>query len=362
MIELTRGDLLQADVDALVNTVNTRGVMGKGVALQFRHAFPRNYEAYRRACERGEVRLGRVFVFDNGLTRPHYIINFPTKDHWRSKSRLTHIASGLDDFVRVIKKLKIGSVAIPPLGCGNGGLEWSEVRPLIERKLELLTDVQVFLFRPEGAPPAKNMVVKTNKPRITPGRAALIGLVDRYTQSGIGATPLEIQKLLYFIQCAGEPLKLRFGKGHYGPYAENLNHVLQAVEGHYLRGYGDRTEKVAEATPIELVEGASEEAANFLQDRPDTANRIEQVLELVEGFESPYGLELLASVHYVATSVNSSAAAEPAVAIRIVQQWNKRKGDLFSERHVRLAWDRLKGRGWLDEPGTSSEQEGQLTS
>ncbi|MGH8910234.1 MAG: type II toxin-antitoxin system antitoxin DNA ADP-ribosyl glycohydrolase DarG [Egibacteraceae bacterium] len=227
---MTSGDLLKAEVDGLVNTVNTKGVMGKGVALQFRHAFPLNYEAYRRACERGEVRLGRMFVFDSGIQRPHYIINFPTKDHWRNRSRLVHIASGLDDLVRVIRELKIHSIAIPPLGCGNGGLDWSEVRPLIEQKMEPLADVRVVLFPPEGAPPPKAMVVKSNKPPITPGRAALIGLVDRYTQSGMGATPLEIQKLLYFLQAAGEPLKLRFTKGHYGPYAESVNHVLQAVE------------------------------------------------------------------------------------------------------------------------------------
>ncbi|MGH8884122.1 MAG: type II toxin-antitoxin system antitoxin DNA ADP-ribosyl glycohydrolase DarG [Egibacteraceae bacterium] len=347
MIELTQGDLLRADVDALVNTVNTKGVMGKGVALQFKHAFPANYTSYRLACQRGEVRLGHMFVFDNGLKRPHYIVNFPTKDHWKGKSRLAHIAAGLDDLVKVISDLQISSIAIPPLGCGNGGLEWSEVKPLIERKLEPLTHVRVALFPPGGAPPAKDMVVHTEKPRITAGRAALIGLINRYSQNGLGATPLEVQKLLYFLQTAGEPLKLTFAKGHYGPYAENVNHVLQAVEGHYLRGYGDRSERATEATPIELLEGVSEEVENFLQQEPATVSRLRRVVELVEGFESPYGLELLASVHYAATSVDSTAASDRGAAVRIVQNWNRRKSNLFTERHVMLAWERLNDAGWL---------------
>ncbi len=134
-------------------------------------------------------------------------------------------------------------------------------------------------------------------------------------------------------------------------------------KGHYLRGYGDRSESVAQATPIELTEGASEEAVRLLRDRPDTAGRIERVLSLVEGFESPYGLELLASVHYASTSVDTSAAVDSATAVRIVRNWNRLKRELFSERHVRLAWERLKATGWL-EPGASNEAEDhdQLTS
>jgi O-acetyl-ADP-ribose deacetylase (regulator of RNase III) len=136
MIHLTRGDLLKADVDALVNTVNTVGVMGKGVALQFRQAYPRNYEDYRRACEQGAVELGRMFVFDAGqLVHPRHIINFPTKRHWKSKSRLEDIEAGLVDLVRVIKELDIRSIAVPPLGAGSGGLNWSDVRPRIEKAL-----------------------------------------------------------------------------------------------------------------------------------------------------------------------------------------------------------------------------------
>jgi O-acetyl-ADP-ribose deacetylase (regulator of RNase III) len=130
VVEFVTGNLLEADVDALVNTVNTKGVMGKGIALQFRRAFPENYEAYRAACDAGEVRLGRMFVFLTGrLERPRVIINFPTKGHWKSRSRLTDVEAGLHDLRRVLVEYGVDSVALPPLGCGLGGLRWAEVRP-----------------------------------------------------------------------------------------------------------------------------------------------------------------------------------------------------------------------------------------
>jgi O-acetyl-ADP-ribose deacetylase (regulator of RNase III) len=124
------GNLLEFKTDALVNTVNCVGIMGKGIALQFKKKFPENFKQYERACRSGEVQLGKMFIVPtNNLSEPHYIINFPTKDHWRNPSRLESIATGLQDLVAQVKKLNIKSIAIPPLGCGNGGLEWSEVRP-----------------------------------------------------------------------------------------------------------------------------------------------------------------------------------------------------------------------------------------
>ena len=146
------GNLLKADVEALANSVNTVGVMGKGIALQFKNAFPANFKAYEAACEKQAVRLGEVFVFDNGqLTPPRWIINFPTKGHWRARSRIRDVADGLDDLRHVIEELDISSIALPPLGCGHGGLDWREVRSLIKERLGDL-DVVVHLYAPEGAP------------------------------------------------------------------------------------------------------------------------------------------------------------------------------------------------------------------
>lgn len=151
MIEVGVGNLLAADVEALVNTVNTVGIMGKGVALQFKRAYPANFKAYRAACERGDVKIGEMFVFDmSSLDQTRYVINFPTKKHWRSKSRLVDVEAGLDDLVRVLTERRISSVAIPALGCGNGGLDWADVRPLIVAACDRMPDVRVLIFSPEG--------------------------------------------------------------------------------------------------------------------------------------------------------------------------------------------------------------------
>jgi len=149
MIKLATGNLLEADADALVNAVNVVGVMGKGIALQFKREFPENFRAYRRACESGELQLGRVFVHQNQAPRrPRFIVNFPTKGHWRDASRLEDIDAGLRSLVRAIRDLRIRSIAVPPLGCGLGGLPWTDVRPTIEAALEPLTDVDVRLYSP----------------------------------------------------------------------------------------------------------------------------------------------------------------------------------------------------------------------
>ena len=177
-IQLTTGDLLkQDDVDAIVNTVNCVGVMGKGIALQFKNKWPANFKAYAAACRAGLVRPGRMFVHDSGgLVKPHYLINFPTKDHWRSPSRIEFIRDGLIDLVAQVRRLDIRSIAIPPLGCGNGGLDWTQVRPLIEAAFAPLPDLEIRLFGPGAPPEAKSMEVHTRRPGMTPGRAAMLKL------------------------------------------------------------------------------------------------------------------------------------------------------------------------------------------
>ena len=153
MIEDAQGDLLQADAEALVNAVNAVGHMGKGIALQFRRAFPENFTAYVRAVKGGEVRPGRMLVVPTGfLTGPRYIVNFPTKRHWRGPSRFEDIEAGLQALVDEIRRLGIRSIAVPALGCGNGGLDWREVRPRIVSALGALPGLRVLLFAPRGGP------------------------------------------------------------------------------------------------------------------------------------------------------------------------------------------------------------------
>jgi O-acetyl-ADP-ribose deacetylase (regulator of RNase III) len=345
MIEHVTGNLLESDAEAFVNTVNTVGVMGKGIAFQFRQAFPENYTVYRAACERGEVQPGRMLVVPTGqMGNPRYIINFPTKRHWKGKSRMEDIESGLPALVAAVQEYGMHSVAVPPLGCGNGGLDWNAVRPKIEAAFAALSDVHVLLYAPAGAPDADEMRVNTSRPRMTPGRAAIIALMKLYAMPGYRLTLLEIQKLAYFLQVAGESLKLSFVKGTYGPYSEVLQHVLQRMEAHFIRGYGDRSREAS----IRWLPPADSEAEAFLRDHPLTQTRLDQVAQLIEGFETPYGMELLATVHWL---VNDEPALkdDPAAIVRAVHSWNAHK-QAFIPHHIQTAWSRLREVGWLEPP------------
>jgi len=346
MVELTRGNLFDADVEALVNTVNTVGVMGKGIALQFKKAFPENYKAYKRECDAGRLEPGKVFVFQvGGITNPRYVVNFPTKKHWRGRSKLEYVESGLDALIAALRQYGIRSVAIPPLGCGNGGLPWSQVRPLIEKAMEAVPEVRTLLFEPAGAPAPAAMPNRTARPDMTPGRAAVLALMNRYLVPGYvyRLSLLEIQKLAYFLQEAGEPLRLDYRAHHYGPYADTLRHVLNRLEGHYIRGFGDGRSKPD--TPLELMKGAAAEAESWLADKADTLDRLNAVADLIEGFETPHGMELLSTVHWVAKT-DSGVAATADGAVAAVHAWNERKAQ-WPPEHITAAWERLSEFGWV---------------
>jgi len=346
MIEITTGNLLKTEAEALVNTVNCVGFMGKGVALQFKQAFPDNYEAYRKACEAGHVQPGRMFIYETGrMIPPFYIINFPTKRHWRGKSRMEDIEAGLDALVEDVKRLGIRSLAMPPLGCGFGGLDWNTVRPRIEQAFARLPQVQVLLFPPGRTPDPKTMPVNTKPAKMTHARALFIKLMQQYMGLAYRLTLLEVHKLAYFLQEAGEPLRLRYEPGPYGPYAENLNKVLQTIEGHFTRGYGDSPKPDRD---IELLPGATEKADAALDPKSDSFRRLQRVAELIDGFETPYGMELLSSVHWVARH-NQPPALDADTAIQAVHGWNDRKRRMFQPDHIRIAWQRLEESGALSD-------------
>ncbi len=344
MIEYKTGDILAEDVEALVNTVNCVGFMGRGIALQFKRAWPENFKAYAAACRRQEVQPGRMFVFETGrLTNPRLVINFPTKRHWRGRSRIEDIDAGLQALVAEIRQRGIRSIALPPIGAGLGGLDWNEVRGRIERALSDLPEVHAIVFEPQGvAVPAKGGR-EDKAPAMTPGRAALVGLMDRYLGGLLDpfVSLLEVHKLMYFMQEAGEPLRLRFAKGPYGPYAENLRHVLNAIEGYYVSGYGaggDAPDKT-----IELVPGAVRDAHSTLREQPKSLERFERVSGLVQGFESPFGLELLATVHWI--FAREHPASEEELVAR-TYAWAERKRQ-FSPNQIRLARTVLRDKGWV---------------
>src|SRR5215831_4625909 len=201
MIEYKSGDIVRANAEALINTVNCVGVMGRGIALQFKNAFPENFKSYAAACKAKEVQPGRMCVFETGqLTNPRYIINFPTKRHWRGKSRMEDIDAGLIALAEEIRSRYIRSIAIPPLGSGLGGVSWSEVRPRIEAALQEFTPVKVVIFEPGAAPAEIRVNRSRNIPKMTAGRAALVGLIHRYLSGLLDPfiTLLEVHKLMYF--------------------------------------------------------------------------------------------------------------------------------------------------------------------
>ena len=341
MIEFKTGDILRADVEALVNTVNCVGIMGRGIALQFKNDFPENFKAYEVGCAREEVQPGKMFVFETRtLTNPKFIINFPTKRHWRGKSRMEDIDSGLKALVEEIRTRSIRSIAIPPLGSGLGGLNWAEVRPRIVEALRGLNDLQVIVFEPNSTPVATK---SREVPNMTPGRAALVVLMHRYLGGLMDpfVTLIEVHKLMYFMKEAGQLPKLHYEKGPYGPYSTNLRHVLKDIEGHLVSGYADGGD--APDKQLELVPGAVKDAEAFLANDSSMRARFDRVGKLVEGFESPFGLELLATVHWVARHEN---AASPHDAVAKVSDWNDGK-KRFSQRQIGIAFETLRAKGWL---------------
>jgi O-acetyl-ADP-ribose deacetylase (regulator of RNase III) len=348
MIELKTGDIFSEETEAIVNTVNCVGVMGRGVALQFKKIFPQNFEEYFKACEKGKVQPGEMFVHETGiLVNPKYIINFPTKRHWRGKSKIEDIDTGLDDLVKVLLELNIKSITLPPLGSGLGGLDWDKVKKLVLEKLGSLNDIDIIIYEPHDKPFFEKNVKNKEIPKMTPGRAALIELMYRYLGGLLDpfVTLLEIHKLMYFLQESGENLRLKYNPGSYGPYAENLRHVLNAIEGHFISGYedgGDKPEK-----QLKLVPGAYEDASDFLSKHHDTKQHFARVSDLVEGFESPFGLELLSTVHWIISNESPKSFDD---LLANIYNWSERKKK-FTTRQIGLALKVLKSKNWLNKTG-----------
>ncbi len=343
MIKLLQGNLLDAQAEALVNTVNTVGVMGKGIALMFKEAFPENFRAYEAAVKRDEVRVGHMFVTENRtLGGPQWLVNFPTKKHWRQPSKLEWIRDGLKDLRRVVEEKGIRSIALPPLGCGNGGLDWSDVRPEIERELGPLCDVEVWVFEPTGK--YQNVAKRTGVMKLTPARALVAEMIRRYWVLGIECTYLEVQKLCWFLErtihelAADDFLDLRFVADKYGPYSDRLRHLLNGLDGSYL--HCDK--RLSDAGPSDTI-WFDEERRPFvelyLKQKYSLSLRtiLDRTAELIDGFESPLGLELLSTVDWLIVNEHRAPTLE---GIREgLSRWPA--GPASAERKQRLLDDRL---------------------
>jgi O-acetyl-ADP-ribose deacetylase (regulator of RNase III) len=350
-IRFVRGNLLEADVEALVNTVNTVGVMGKGIALMFKEAFPDNFEEYTEACKEGRVDVGHVFVTERrAVTGPRWILNFPTKKHWRSPSRMAWVSAGLADLRRILIEKGIRSVAVPPLGTGQGGLSWLTVKDAITSALEDIEEVEVLVYEPTSR--YHNVAKRSGVQELTPGRALVAELVRRYWVLGIECSLLEIQKLAWFLERSittvgvDNPLDLRFSADRYGPYSDRLRHLLNALDGSYLHC----EKRLADAGPIDTIwfdDAMSDRLATYLESRDARPYRaaLERTTELIDGFESPLGMELLATVDWLL----SREGVEPTLpSINDgLRRWpgdksaSSRKTQLFDDRLLKLALDRL---------------------
>lgn len=349
MITYTQGNLLEADVDALVNTVNTVGVMGKGIALMFKERFPKNMREYATACKAQQVNTGKMFVTETDeLIGPRWIVNFPTKQHWRAKSQMQWIQTGLTDLRQFIIKNQVSSIAIPPLGAGQGGLAWQDVKAEIEHALADLT-TDIFIYEPTTQ--YQNIAKKTGVKKLTPARALVAELVRRYWILGMECSLLEIQKLTWFLQRAvnrtglKNELKLNFIAHNYGPYANNLMHLLNALDGSYLKS----EKRIPDCEPLDVIwfnESEKQKVATYIQsEAKEYLPALEQASQVIDGFESPFGLELLSTVDWLidvqgcdktVESIKQGMKRWPAG-----EKWGQRKLTLFNDKEIEFALSSL---------------------
>lgn len=350
MITYTQGNLLESPAEALVNTVNTVGVMGKGIALMFKERFTQNFDLYAAACKAQTVQTGKMFVTEVFELEGHrWIINFPTKQHWRSPSQMKWITEGLHDLRSVILDKEIRSIAIPPLGAGNGGLVWTEVRQHIENILgDLETEIVIY----EPTQKYQNVAKHTGVEKLTPARALIAELIRQYWILGMECSMLEIQKLAWFLERSIErllpdenPLDLRFDAHKYGPYAPRLNKLLNNMDGSYL--HCDK--RISDASPYDAI-WFDDSRKVFVQTYLKTEAKqylpaLEDTTRLIDGFESPFGMELLATVDWLL----HEKQLEPTVpAIREgIKKWpvpgaGVRKNRLFNDDAILIALERLQ--------------------
>lgn len=335
MIRYTKGDIFDAQTDAIVNTVNTVGIMGKGIALQFKQRFPENYTIYKAACDEQKLNIGELLITPHHSLFFKYIINFPTKKDWKHPSKYEYIEQGLATLVEKIKEFDIKSIALPPLGAGNGKLDWEKVKPIIERYLAPLSDVSVVVYEPQEVFQERDNI-KAVRASLTPVRALLLHVFYQYQKADTNLNLLVIQKLAYFLQRFGEPLRLQYTKGWYGPYASNLNKVLQAINGTYIKYQAQNDSPI---NAVELFESKKTEIENQLQTISEAQHqRLNTLLSFIDGFQTPFSLEILATVDWILQENPEFSQEE---VYHQIGNWTKRKAELIKPYHVAVAYQQL---------------------
>lgn len=336
MIKYTKGNILSANTEAIVNSVNIVGIMGKGVALAFKKAYPDNFKFYEKACDDKSFDIGQLLIYNTGKLMPKYIINFPTKKHWRYPSKIQWVEAGLDELAMQIRALKIKSVAIPSLGSGNGKLDWKIVKPLIQDKLQSLSDCEVIVYEPGFSMETKTDV-KAVQPKLTHARAMLLYLFYKYKALDYSLNMLVSQKLAYFLQRFGEQLRLRYEKGWYGPFAPNLNKVLVYLNGYYIHY---KKEDNSPANTIKLEMSKQKEVLDYIKQNisEEQKQKLNNVSLLIDSFETPFSLELLATVDFI---LKANPEYTPEVILENIQNWTHRKKELMKLYHIQVAVNRL---------------------
>lgn len=325
MIRYVKGDMFESGAQALVNTVNLEGVMGKGVALQFKQRFAENFRLYQQACRDKTISIGHLLVTRTVFQgREVLLINFPTKTTWRQPSEYLYVQEGLVDLCRVINAYRIDSIAIPPLGAGNGGLDWIQVRRLIENGLQdMACDIMVY------EPASEPVEVRNRQVALTPARALLVYMLHFLQEQGEVLTEFSGVKMAYFLQKFGaeEYLKLKFEPYVYGPYNHQVKYILQSIDGAYVVGFADLSKKSFE--PFGLIEERFDEVRQFVEGDLVLNSIVRQTIDYIRDFSDEYHLELLSSVDYL--RAQSPLADEDAIFSQL-EHWNKRKARVFTDR------------------------------
>ncbi len=327
MIKYLKGNLLESEAEALVNTVNTVGVMGKGIALQFKNTYPNNYKVYKELCKAKGLDVGQLLaVKDSSLVGGEkLIINFPTKTSWRKPSEYSYIADGLKELRKLIQDREIKSIAIPPLGSGNGGLNWDKVKEMIVSELSDL-DTTIFLYEPTKQIKEE---LKKEKAKLTPARAMLLAILYRLVRSGELVSEFSSEKVCYFLQRFGgqKHFKLTYTKQLYGPYSGKVRYVINHLNGSYLMGYSDLNKKAFE--PLDLLMDTEDLVNDYLKKQSELLAIVENTDKFLSGFYSDFALELLATVDFI---VQEKEITDKEAILSQLQEWNDRKREMFSQK------------------------------
>lgn len=338
MIYYKTGNILESNADALVNTVNTQGVMGKGIALQFKNAFPMNYKIYQEACKKDKLKIGDLLVVeDNGLiSGKKTIINFPTKTSWRSPSEYSYIEKGLNELLNVIEKYNINSLALPPLGSGNGGLNWGVVKNMIEDKLSILP-INIYIYEPSTQIQEK---LKSERVPLTDARAMLLYMLYDLVENGEFVSEFSSEKICYFLQRFGakEYFKLEYKPNFYGPYSGKVKYVINYLNGSYIMGYSSMDKKPFES--LQLVPDGFEKVDKYIKSKPELLKIVAETKDFLEGFYSDFALEILSTIDYISHKENTFEIEKIKTSLG---NWSERKRTMFSnDRFINITLNHLK--------------------